>query len=346
VNPPVPVVVVPGLAGYALESESPGRVDSPVERLQSLLLSLLERREDRPATYLVALPGEPILSRELLPDASIDGFEKTLRAQADAGRLLGFAYDWRADLTASAARLSAELVEQAAILGVSELDLVGLGPGSLLVRYLVESGALGEGASLVRRIVHIGSPGLGLPALLVVLSRVLSEFEPERTFGEALRAFPSVFQLLPPRGQPYVHLDGSPGVRIEPFAWPEAWLGVGAGAFRDRFPEALLAEAAARNEALHGRLRPGFHPSFRRTLAFASASEPTYLELALRGHEALPSFVGLKRAEAAGDGLAPVVGAWPGPGVRVRMLRGRHAELATRPGVQAEIAAFLAGPLA
>lgn len=336
---PTPVIIVPGFYGYAVDSEELGESSSPAQVLTSLWLSLVDGREDRPATYQIAVPGEAVLSAEIPPDPALEAAALALPVHAAADALYCFVYDWRRDLTASAARLASEIVE----LGVDEVDLMASGPGCLVARYLVESGAFAHAAPKVRRMVLLGAPNWGVPAGLILLHGVFNVFDSTTAMSDILTSFPASIQLLPPRGVSYVYLDGEPGVRIEPFAWPEAFFGEGED--DARFSPDLAKDLVARSEGLHERLTGSFDPSWRRVLTFASTSEPTHSDLHLELVGGRVEWRHAGREAGAGDGVVPIWSALPQASTRSFLTRGSGASFFADERTKSRIQAFLRGSL-
>jgi len=327
------VVLVPGFCGYARggPTKTPRAVD--------LWLGFVTG-ESEVSSWQIATPKEGILCREPPPDADLEAFVSVLLDHA-AERMALFAYDWRHDLTASAARLGAELEEHAKLLDVREIDLVGIGPGGLVVRYLLESGALPEASRLVRRSVLIASPDRGIPAALPILHSWLRM--EGAGLAQLLSTFPALVQLLPPRGVVYAYLDGQPSLRVEPFGWPEALLG---GAEAGAEGGAVVAEAAALNDALHGAIAEVFHASWRSQLAIASVSEPTVCQIDLPTVAGRPERSDGQARPTSGDGVVPAFSGLARPGARQFLVEGAHAHLPSTRDVASLVPAFLTGPLA
>ena len=115
-----------------------------------------------------------------------------------AGNFLRFAYDWRRDVRASAGRLKAVIDRKLAAwrrlpgLGRSRVILVAHSMGGLVAQYYLEK--LGGWAS-ARALITFATPYRGAVQAIEYLLRGYKLARVDLT--EAMRSFPSVYQLLP-----------------------------------------------------------------------------------------------------------------------------------------------------
>jgi hypothetical protein len=142
------------------------------------------------------------------------------------GHTLKLGYDWRQSLLVSAATIGSRVKEHIAWLSRSEniseqsvrLVFFTHSMGGLVVRIALSLGAIDP--SNIDRIIHIGSPLRGAPQafsaayrrgslpLLQGLVNLIQWRNKDAFFShllETFRTFPSVFQLMPPRGYPFLY---------------------------------------------------------------------------------------------------------------------------------------------
>jgi len=219
-----PVIVIPGLMGTLLESESRGQVW--IGSLWDIIFSdyrqvALEIDPDtlqpdpgdvRPAGITSSFAGRNFYRPIIETLEQVGGFER-----AEAGRPIDpsgryyyiYGYDWRQDNVESARGLS-HLVEQIRLdHGKPDLkvDIVAHSMGGMIARYYLRYGEVDvtednrfpvnyHGASRVRRIVILGTPSMGsvesMKSFMVGRRIGLATIPPE-----VMLSFPSFYQLFP-----------------------------------------------------------------------------------------------------------------------------------------------------
>ena len=250
--PAVPVVFVPGVTGVVLRDSRTGEV------VWGLGRNLLRPHD---GGYGLALPlgedpGLPVLEPVApIEDLALFGIHKPIYGPiasllAEAGYVQGeleapkpeetlffFDYDWRRDLTESAALLRRQLEGLRRVQGRErlEVDLVCQSGGAHLCRYLAKYGAvpLEEAAAgrgglpptlAVRRLVLVGASNGGSLRILRELHRG-RRYVPlvgRRIRPEVLFTFPALFQDLPIyRRDLFLDAEGRP-LDVDLFD-PESW---------------------------------------------------------------------------------------------------------------------------
>ena len=288
--PEVPVVFVPGVTGVVLRDARTGEVAwglgrnllRPHDGGYGLALPL----GDQDAGLPVLEPAAPIEDLVLFgihkpiygPIASLLAEAGYVQGELEAPRpeetLFFFDYDWRRDLTESAALLRRQLEELRRVQGRErlEVDLVCQSGGAHLCRYLAKYGAvpLEEAAAghgglpptlAVRRLVLVGASNGGSLRILREIDRG-RRYVPlvgRRIRPEVLFTFPALFQDLPIyRRDLFLDVEGRP-LDVDLFD-PESWRRYGWSIY-GRLPESgaprFLGSAAERDAYL------------RRTLAAA-----------------------------------------------------------------------------
>ena len=159
----------------------------------------LLRDDLKPGKIINKISGVFPVYGPLIDDFEACGFRTEASSQQ---RLLIFTYDWRRDLSESAAKLAAEL---ATVPVDHTIDIVAHSLGGLLARYVLEADAHANATWLpqVSRLVTIATPHYGAPrAIYRAAGR-------EKVFGIAPDLFkqmaddplfPSGYQTIPPRG--------------------------------------------------------------------------------------------------------------------------------------------------
>lgn len=247
-----------------------------------------------------------------------------------------FAYDWRRDISESAAQL-ADLVEaQVAYTsdlrggGPVKVDLVAHSMGGLVARYylrygrqaLPEDGSLPEltweGARHVRQLIMVGTPNAGSAEAIVQLVNGFKVAPLLPSYGPSLLGtMPSIYQLMPrSRHRPLV--SEATGEPIDRLYDPEYWIEMGWGLadpgqadeLRDLLPEE--PDDAARRRVALDHLRKCLRRAeqFHRALD-VPARPPEGLRITMIAGDVQPTLrtVGVndlgvirKRGRDAGDG--------------------------------------------
>lgn len=191
---PKNLVVVPGLMGSLLKSETKGGIwwiDARTRRhIDDLRLSPdgLEDADPRNCVQPCTI------------DTSYEPFLTAILEREDFGHEI-FAYDWRKSLTESAKPLRDLILELYAKSGEEPVHLVGHSMGGLMIRVaLMEYGE--ELWPKVGKIVFIGTPHYGSPAISAYLKNHLSGFDLMALLGrylsrETFRSMWGVLSLLP-----------------------------------------------------------------------------------------------------------------------------------------------------
>lgn len=239
-----PVILIPGLMGSLLESESQGQIW--IGSLSDILWSDYRRAElsidpdtlqpdpgdVRPVGITGRFAGrnfyQPII--DTLED--VGGFRRTEPGQTIAPgsrHYYIYSYDWRLDNVESARGLS-RLIEQIRIdhgRPNLKVDIIAHSMGGMIARYYLRYGEVDatldnsfpvnyHGASRVRRIVILGTPSMGsvesVHSFIEGRRIGLSTIPPE-----VLLSFPSFYQLFPhPLTEWLIDLKGR-SFRLDPF---------------------------------------------------------------------------------------------------------------------------------
>ncbi len=249
----------------------------------------------------------------LIDDLETCGFSES----GDLPTLICFAYDWRSDNRLAAAQL-ADLLTRCHDQhhGDVEFTIVAHSMGGLVARYMLESGAhsASKGVAAVRNVFFMGTPHRGAPLALMA---ALGE-EPRLWLNAAQvkqlassPAFPALYQLLPPVGEPFVWA-GRDDARLVP---------------RDLRQEASSLGLARENLEHANAFRSGINPTqkpefVRYFLFFGSSHEtPSAIELRMPGQD---QYLVKRMVEKdAGDGTVPT---WSGmlTGHQVVPVSGAH----------------------
>jgi pimeloyl-ACP methyl ester carboxylesterase len=327
---PSVVLLVPGIMGSELrfgdEPVWPGPFRSLIfqyDRMDHLM------RRDLAATDLVRRFGPSEQYGALVRDLEACGFDE----QATPPTFYACPYDWRRD-NREAAHVLAERVDQAAAdhAGLAEITLLGHSMGGLIARYYLESGQFDTrpGFSAVRQLVTIGTPHRGSPlALTAALGqerRLFLSAEQMLRFVSDPR-FPSLYQLLPPQGEPYL------------WDWGQAYHHV------DVYDPSLAARLGLAHEnleaarAFHTGLDPARRPSGVRYFLFFGTRQ-TMVSTLLLHEEGERLDVRRNVLQNAGDGTVPV---WSAAlsGLQGQPVGGAHGTLYKNPELRRTLAVLL-----
>lgn len=238
------LVFVPGYMGSRLRSRSTGElvwIDFPTlfaspARLPRALDELLERmhypNDDlEPAGIVDEVIFAPPLFKQqhygrLLTHLANIGYElDPARPDSDRPPLYTFAYDWRQDNRLSGRLLAGAVAGWREQNPGAEVWLMGHSNGGIVGRWYVEKEG---GKEHVTRLFLLGSPWDGAPKSLhvirngldVLFTRLLNLFDIPRKTRDAIRTFPSVYQLVP-QHHPFLRDIGNQPV--DPFA-DAGWL--------------------------------------------------------------------------------------------------------------------------
>jgi len=239
-----PVVLIPGLMGTRLVSESEGEIwvgsvlDAMLSRYEHAALRINPETLDpdpgdvRPGAITGKFAGRDFYSSIIDTLETAGGFEPAVPGQPvePGGRYYYvFTYDWRLDNVHTVGRLD-DLIEQIrADHGDRDLkvDIVAHSMGGMIARYFLRYGTVDvtndnnfpvnyHGENTVRRIVLLGTPNLGsvesVKAFIVGRRIGLRRIPPE-----VLITFPSFYQLFThPINDWLLDIDGKP-IDADPF---------------------------------------------------------------------------------------------------------------------------------
>ncbi len=239
----------------------------------------------------------------------------------DDGTLVTFPYDWRKDNALAAAALAdcVEKVHDAHGPG-ADIVLLAHSMGGLISRCYLESRRYdtGPGFSCVSHLITMATPHRGAPmalsAALGLEKRLfLDPFQVRQLASDPL--FPSLYQLLPPRYEPFVwDRDPDGGSKTQDIYDP-------AIATKLKLVAANLEAASA----FHKLLDLTRKPEKVRYFTFAGTRERTTHAINITQGEARSSIVKLDR-DGSGDGTVPV---WSSllPGVQSEVVAGAHGDI-------------------
>jgi len=263
-----PVVVIPGLMGTLLESESRGQVwigslwDIAFSDYRDAALAIDPQTlnpdpgDVRPAGITGRFAGRDFYQPIIETLERVGGFR---RAEAGkpvdpAGRYYYiYAYDWRLDNVESARGLSRLIEQIRADHGRPDMkvDIIAHSMGGMIARYYLRYGEVDatvdnsfpvnyHGESRVRRIVILGTPSMGsvesMKAFIVGRRIGLSRIPPE-----VMLTFPSFYQLFPhPLTDWLVDIHGRP-FNVDPFD-VATWKRFGWSLFDDRLRAAITRQ--------------------------------------------------------------------------------------------------------
>lgn len=270
--------------------------------------------------------------QDLIDDLTSCGFSE----ESAPPTLVVFPYDWRKSNDTAAGALADRLDAIAAVPG-TEILLIAHSVGGLISRYYLESGRFTgrQGFAAVRWLITLGTPHRGSPLALTAAmgleKRLFLNADQVLQMASDPR-YPSLYQLLPPTG--------------EPFAWNDrAQAAYGALDVYDPAVAAKLGLATANLDAartFHAGLDPAHRPMGVRYFAFAGNQQSSLS--AVRLLDAGTRYT-LKRVEPedAGDGTVPIWSAVP-PGVQSHLVGGEHGTLYKNGDLRRTLAVLLGKP--
>ncbi|MBY0489477.1 MAG: alpha/beta fold hydrolase [Gemmatimonadaceae bacterium] len=216
------------------------------------------------------------------------------------GSMISFPYDWRRDNAESATNLVDLLDRIVGHRGQNvRIVLVAHSMGGLIARFALECGRFTErpGIAAVVGLITLGTPHRGAPeALLVALGqrRKLFLSQDQATLLARDPRFPSLYQLFPPRG--------------EPFAWQRELQQrrEALDVYDTSTARALnlVPENLAAAEQFHAGLDHTRRPSHVRYFCFVGTRQPTTTAVELRTQHTAMVATALEVADA-GDGTVP-----------------------------------------
>jgi phospholipase A1 len=343
-------VLVPGIMGSVLELRRagggreviwPGPVSSlvlPYRKMDELMSDDLE------VTDVIRGVSVSDQYKTLVDDLARCGF----REDAQGGQpptLYLCPYDWRRDNALAADALADKVDAAAAAHGAgAELTLIGHSMGGLVARYYLESGGYDKrpGFAAVRELITLGTPHRGAPlALSAALGRekrlFLSAAQVRRLSGDP--RFPSLYQLLPPRGEPFAWADGPRNAYGEVDIY-DAQVAQALG---------LSAQNMQSAAAFHSKLDPSRRPQFQgkplRYFFFVGTRQVTYFAVRVLDLLTNPKQYQVTpwEMEDAGDGTVP---AWSGmmTGFQGQPVGGEHGTIYRNDMLRQTMGALLGSP--
>jgi pimeloyl-ACP methyl ester carboxylesterase len=329
------LVLLPGLMGSELWLEGelvwPGPPDGmvrPYTKLPQLLLPNL-RVGDLIRTFSISKQYATFID-----DLEACGFHEERRPQT----LYICAYDWRLDIAKSAAKL-ADVVDEAFDQhhGHASITLVGHSLGGLVSRCYLESGRFVRrpGFRAVRQLIALAVPHRGAPlALTAALGQERRLFLEQDQVLQLVSdtRFPSLYQLLPPRGEPFVWDE-------QPLAFLAA-VDVYDPAVASRL--GLVPDNLSAARDFHATLDAARRPAHVRYFCFVGTRQTTISAVTLLGVDSIYR-VAKVEAEDAGDGTVPVQSGTMA-GVQSRAVGGEHGTIYKSDELRATLAALLGKP--
>lgn len=326
------VVLVPGLMGSQLQYQGDVIWPGPVRQLwlpYGKMAELLQ--EDLVATDVIR---DVLISSQystLIEDLNTCGF----REDDDPPTLIVFPYDWRKDNAQAAGKL-ADLLDGtvAAHNGTADIFLVAHSMGGLISRYYLESGdyAARPGLKAVRQLITLGTPHRGSP---IALSAARGEEKQLWLNADQVLKivsdprYPSVYQLLPPKGEPFAwNRDGL--AQYDPVDIYDPAVAKGLGLV----PANLQAATA-----FHAKLDHTKRPAHVRYFAFVGTRQTMVSHVLLRKDGAIYHMDKVE-PEDAGDGTVP---AWSATltGLQGRPVGGEHGTIYKNDDLRRTLAGLL-----
>jgi pimeloyl-ACP methyl ester carboxylesterase len=328
-------VLVPGIMGSELrlgdEVIWPGSVWSLIRSYDKMDQLLDDRLTPTDVIRSVSVSRQ---YGSLIEDLGECGFRETSKPPT----LFVFPYDWRKDNRQAAEKL-ADFIDAALVAhgGDADISIVAHSMGGLIARYYLESGRLDSrpGLRAISRLITLGTPHRGSPVALTAAvgeERRLWLSEKQVLQIASDERYPSLYQLLPPRDEPFVW-DESPSAELgylDPYA--------------DEMVAALhlvprnLRAALDFQAGLNGANRP----THIRYFCFAGTRQPTVTAVWLlrtAGRLRLRQLL----ADDSGDGTVPI---WSGSliGTQGRPVGGEHATIYRNGDLRRTMAALLGAP--
>ncbi|HEV7667551.1 MAG TPA: hypothetical protein VGS22_03440 [Thermoanaerobaculia bacterium] len=310
------VVFIPGVMGSVLRLGNeviwPGSAWSLVGAYQKMTELL---RTDLVATDVIRDFAIAEQYTSLLDDLRTFGFK-------EGERLVLFPYDWRKSNAVAAEGLAQRLDDLVAADSDVEITLLAHSMGGLVSRYFLESGQFNTrpGYAAIRRLIALATPHRGAPLALAAAvgkqKRLFLSAEQVHLLASHPE-FPSVYQLLPPLGEPFAW-DGGFSQKL---ATLDVYDSITASAL------GLVEENLQSARQFHAGLDPAKRPEFVRYFLFYGTRQTTISASSVRLKAADPkSRVENLEIEDGGDGTVPV---WSGmlPGVQGRAVGGEHGSI-------------------
>lgn len=276
---------------------------------------------------------DELLHPDLVPVDVIRNFSLSSQYQAllddlrkfgfkEGETLFPFPYDWRTSNADAAARLADRLDALVAQRPGAEVTLLAHSMGGLVSRYYLESGTFDgrPGFQAIRRLIALATPHRGAPLALSAAvgkeKRLFLSAEQVHTLASDPR-YPSLYQLLPPAGDPFAH-DGRFGRKLAPLDVYEPANAKALGLVPENVQSARTFRAA-----LDFARRPAGVPYF----LFYGTRQTTISAASIDLGAASPKDrVTTVESDDGGDGTVPV---WSGlnAGLQGRAVGGEHGSI-------------------
>ncbi|MEN3331945.1 MAG: hypothetical protein V7641_1310 [Blastocatellia bacterium] len=329
-------IVIPGIMGSVLQLNqeviwpgSPLELYLPYNKMAKLLNPNLV------ATDVIRQVSISEQYRQLIVDLGKCGFHE----DSNPKTLYVYPYDWRKDNALAAQGLAALIDKAVTQNSATEISLIAHSMGGLISRFYLESGDFNgrPGYSAVQRLLTLGTPHRGSP---LALSAALGK--EKRLFLNADQVqllvndprYPSLYQLLPPRG--------------EPFAWNEDQTAKFSEVdiYDTRIVQALGLSSANIQAAqtFHSKLdinkRPQIQGRPMRYFFFAGTRQTTISSVNVLQVDATQILVRKTELEDAGDGTVPI---WSASitGIQGQPVGGEHGTIYRNDTLRRTMAALL-----
>jgi len=317
------VILIPGIMGSVLKEGNdvvwPGSV---------LELLLPYKRMDQ-----LVKPG--LVATDIIRDVSIvSQYAALVDALAKCGFREGnpkpnylevFPYDWRKDNAIAAAGLADCVDKVAAKLGAGvEINLLAHSMGGLVSRYYLESGKYADrpGFGSVRCLITMGTPHRGstvaLGAALGLEKRLFLNAQQVKQIANDPQ-FPSLYQLMPPPGEPF-SWDRGHASRYQHLDVYDPALAASLGLSKSNLD-------SARN--FHAKLDLAKRPVHVRYFCFVGTQQSTMSSVQIMSGTQVHRIM----RDDAGDGTVPVWSALL-PGTQMEPVGGEHGDIYKNSGLQ------------
>lgn len=325
-------ILVPGIMGSELQWQGEVIWPGPVSQLwlpYGKMTELLE--EDLVATDIIR---DVLISSQystLIEDLNTCEF----REEDSPPTLVVVPYDWRKD-NRQAARKLADCIDQTVLLhkGAAEISIVAHSMGGLISRYYLESGDFLTriGMKAVRQLITLGTPHRGSP---IALSAARGEEKRLWLNGDQVlqivrdTRYPSVYQLLPPKGEPFAW-NRDRGAQYDPIDIYDPAVAKSLGLVPANLQTAMT---------FHDKLDHTKRPSHVRYFTFAGTRQTMVSHVLVRKDGAI-YHVDKVEPEDAGDGTVP---SWSGTltGIQGRPVGGEHGTIYQNDDLRRTLAGLL-----
>jgi pimeloyl-ACP methyl ester carboxylesterase len=313
------VILIPGIMGSVLKKGQ--RTIWPGDVLELVL----------PYNHMADLLDPDLLATDVIRSVSISTQYKALIDSLEscgfheAGpkpTLTVFPYDWRKDNALAAKALADCIDAMAQNLGNdAEINLVAHSMGGLVSRCYLESGTFTGrlGFACVKCLITLGTPHRGSPLAMTAAvgqeRRLFLNADQVKTLASHT-SFPSLYQLLPPKGEPFAW-DREQVSRYAPVDVYDRSVATQLG-----LVDANLTAA----ENFHAMLDLNRRPAHVRYFFFAGTRQTTITSVQIRFAKGGGTRVIRVDRDDAGDGTVPV---WSGSqsGIQMEPVGGEHGDL-------------------